>query len=183
MYKVIAICGEAGSGKDTLARELIEATGWNGIVSCTTRPPREGEINGINYHFLTNDEFVLKIVNNEMLEATIFNDWCYGTMISSLQENTINVGVFNPAGIEALCADPRVEVFIYFLKVPPKIRLIRQLNREDNPNIDEIIRRYKADQEDFNNLDFGSNNPITILHNNALPDISLNIAQIKAYFN
>lgn len=183
MFNVIAICGEAGSGKDTLVRELIEATGWNGIVSCTTRPPRQGEQNGINYYFLSNEEFAEKVLNREMLEATIFNDWCYGTMISSLQENTINVGVFNPAGIEALSEDSRIKLFIYYLEVSPKERLIRQLNREENPNVDEIIRRYKADQEDFEDLDFGPNNPVMQLKNNKPESILLNVAEIKARFN
>ena len=182
-YNIIAICGEAGSGKDTLARELVEATGWNNIVSCTTRPPREGEIDGKNYYFLSNEDFVLKIVNNDMLEATIFNDWCYGTMISSLDVNNINVGVFNPAGIEALKADPRIKLFVYYLDVPAKTRIIRQLNREENPDIDEIIRRYKADKEDFSDLDFGEYTPIIYLSNNTAADLPLNVAAIKARFS
>ncbi len=182
-YIVIAICGEAGSGKDTLARKLIEATEWNNIVSCTTRPPREGEVDGKNYYFLSNDDFALKILNGEMLEATIFNDWCYGTMISSLDEDNINVGVFNPAGIEALNKDPRVKLFVYYLDVPAKTRLIRQLNREENPDIDEIIRRYKADKEDFFDLDFGEYTPITYLSNNSSTDLALNVAMIKARFD
>lgn len=185
MYNVIAICGEAGSGKDTLARKLVEATGWNNIVSCTTRPPREGEQNGINYYFLSNEEFVEKVLNREMLEAAIFNDWCYGTMISSLDDNRMNVGVFNPAGIEALLEDPRIKLFIYYLAVPAKERLLRQLNREENPDVDEIIRRYKADKEDFTalDLDFGINNPVIYLNNLNEEDMVLNIAQIKARFN
>ena len=82
---IIAICGKAGAGKDTLLQKVIRSGRTSSfiheIVSCTTRPPREGEVNGVNYHFMTNEEFAEKILNKEMLEATIFNDWCYGTAL------------------------------------------------------------------------------------------------------
>ena len=55
--KVIALFGKAGSGKDTILRALVKVDPdkFNEIVSCTTRPPREGEQEGVNYHFLTID--------------------------------------------------------------------------------------------------------------------------------
>ena len=100
-YKIVAIIGKAGSGKDALLKNLIEHNkNWNEIISCTTRPPRDGEKDGNQYYFLSNEEFARKILNNEMLEAAVFNDWCYGTAYDALDLNTINIGVFNPTGIE-----------------------------------------------------------------------------------
>lgn len=155
---IIAICGKAGAGKDTLLRKVTRsartAVFLHEIVSCTTRPPREGEVDGVNYHFMTNEEFAQKILKGEMLEATIFNDWCYGTALQSLDVNKVNIGVFNPEGIETLLEDPRINLRVYYVDVPGKERLIRQLNREESPDINEIIRRYKADEEDFMDLDF-----------------------------
>ena len=54
-FKVLAIMGKAGSGKDTIAKELLNLRPekFNRVVSATTRPPREGEVNGVDYHFLT----------------------------------------------------------------------------------------------------------------------------------
>ena len=104
MYKIIAIMGEAGTGKDTLMQEVLKVHPFHEIVSCTTRPPREGEVDGINYHFLTNEEFAAKVLNDEMLEATEFNNWFYGTGLESLSKDEINIGVFNPTGIESLLA-------------------------------------------------------------------------------
>ena len=72
------------------------------IVSCTSRPKRENEIDGINYYFHTKDSFEKMIKNNEMLEYTIFNDWYYGTGLESIDKSKINIGVFNPAGVEDL---------------------------------------------------------------------------------
>lgn len=154
-YNIVAICGEAGSGKDTILKNVMSLKPeWHEIISCTTRPMREGEKNGVNYFFYSSDEFAQKVLDNEMLEATIFNGWCYGTSHDGLNPNTINVGVFNPEGLEILAVDCQVNLMaIFYIAVTPKQRLLRQLNREDNPNINEIIRRFKADQFDFLSID------------------------------
>ena len=89
-----------------------------------------------------------------MLEATEFRGWFYGTSLDALQEDKINIGVFNPAGIEILSADPRVDLVVYRITASPKTRLLRQLQREQNPDVEEIIRRYKTDQMDFLEADF-----------------------------
>lgn len=154
-YKIIAIMGEAGSGKDTLLQKILEySQGFHGIVSCTTRPPREGEIHGKNYFFLTKEEFAEKVLNFEMFEAVSFRDWFYGTSKDSLDIDSINIGVFNPDGIDALLESPLVDLTIYYLKTSDKTRIIRQLQRETNPDIEEIFRRYLADKEDFSELNF-----------------------------
>lgn len=153
MYKIIAIMGEAGTGKDTLMQEVLKVHPFHEIVSCTTRPPREGEVDGVNYHFLTNEEFAAKVLNDEMLEATEFNNWFYGTGLESLSEDEINIGVFNPTGIESLLAHrDKVKVIVFRVYVSDKTRLIRQLNREREPDVHEIIRRFKADWIDFDDL-------------------------------
>lgn len=155
MYKIVALIGEAGAGKDALMKSVLcEVPGLHEIVSCTTRPKREGEKEGVNYFYLTPEEFADKIINGEMLEATNFNNWFYGTALQSLDESVINIGVFNPAGIAALLESPIVDVTVYRVCASDKERLLRQLNREENPDVDEIIRRFKADKEDFEWLDF-----------------------------
>lgn len=148
---IIALVGKAGSGKDTVATKLAAARpDWNMIVSCTTRPMREGEQEGVNYFYLTNDEFAEKILNGDMLEATYFNSWHYGTMKSSLKDG-VNVGVFNPEGFDCLTEMeiPGVTVMGYLIDCKDKTRMLRQLNREENPDVGEICRRYAADEDDF----------------------------------
>lgn len=153
--KVIALFGPAGSGKDYLLHEIIdEIDGLNEIVSCTTRPKREGEVGGVNYFYLTNQEFYEKVDNGDMLEAVCFNDWWYGTPITSLSKDKPNIGVFNIEGIRCMLEDERLEVYPIAITASPKIRLIRQLTREENPNIKEIFRRYNADERDLSFVDF-----------------------------
>lgn len=167
-YKLMVLFGEAGSGKDTLLNTLVRKFPklFNPIISCTTRPPREGEKDGVNYHFLSIEEFADKIANDEMIEATCFNDWMYGTEYAVLDKDKINIGVFNPEGIETLMLDNKLDIYAYYVDVAAKERLIRQLNRESNPNVYEIIRRFKADCEDFSYIDFHYN----IIHNETKKD-------------
>jgi guanylate kinase len=155
-YKIIALIGKAGSGKDTILKEILkqEPIKYNEIISCTTRPKRENEIDGVNYYFLTPSEFANKILNYEMLEATSFNDWFYGTSYDSLRSGIPNIGVFNPDGIRALSQNNDIDLTVYYIQASDKTRLLRQLNRENNPNVAEIVRRYKTDEEDFDDLEF-----------------------------
>lgn len=157
-YKIVTICGEAGSGKDSLAKALVEQLNDEGIaaravVSYTTRPKRDYEIDGVDYHFVEDPvDLVSLVLEHRILEATIFNDWVYATGIDDLEENKINIAVLNPEGISYLYNDERVDLCIIRCVCEEKIRIIRQLNREIDPNIDEIFRRLKADREDFSDF-------------------------------
>lgn len=158
-YILFLLVGEAGTGKDTILQKVVSSAPelFHEIVSYTTRPPREGEVDGVNYHFVSGDKFAEMIYNGDMLEASVFNDWCYGTGKSSLVEDKINIGVFNPEGVNSILEMPFAEtatICVFRICTSDKQRLIRQLNRENNPNIEEIFRRYKTDKEDFDDLDF-----------------------------
>ena len=154
MYKIIALIGESGTGKDSLMKTILsERPDFHEIVACTTRPKREGEINGVNYFFYTPEKFGDMVLHDEMLECTVFNDWFYGTSYDSLRSDCINIGVFNPTAVEALVARPDVDIEIIRVCAESKTRLLRQLNREVSPDVDEIVRRYGADKIDFDGVE------------------------------
>lgn len=150
-FNIIAIMGKSASGKTLLQKELCNILGdkVHKIISTTTRPQREGEVDHCSYHFISSREFAKKIFNCEMLEASEFNNWFYGTEISSLNKDKINIGVFNPEGVLALAEDSRLNVKVVYLNTEDKIRLIRSLNRETYPDCLEICRRFFADEKDF----------------------------------
>lgn len=160
MYKVIGIIGEAGSGKDTIMNKVVYEAGpaptsiFHVPISCTTRPPRDYEKNGKDYFFLTNEDFAGYVLENNFLEVSEFNGWFYGTLKSQLSEEKINIAVLNPQGVESMLLHNDIKLKIFYLDVPGKIRLIRQLQREEDPDISEIYRRYMADDEDFFDLPF-----------------------------
>lgn len=154
-YIIVALYGKSGAGKDSIQKLLTQRhPGLHPIISMTTRPIREGEKDGVDYHFTDIVEFTKKVLSGDMLEATCFRDWFYGTPIESLDINKVNIGVFNIAGIEALKQDPRVAVYPAFVDAPDKVRLLRSLNREENPDCAEICRRFATDEHDFANIDF-----------------------------
>lgn len=102
---------------------------------------------------MTLEEFTQRLLSGDLLEAVEFNGWHYGTSYSTLAKNKINVGVFNPDGVACLMEDPNLEVEIIHIKCPHKERLLRQLNREKDPDVTEIVRRFSADEEDFSNIE------------------------------
>ena len=154
MYKIIAIMGEAGTGKDSLMQEILKLKPeFHEIISCTTRPKRQGEIEGVNYYYYTPEQFGDRVLHDEMLECTVFNDWFYGTSYDSVRSDCINIGVFNPTGVESLLARPDVDVKVIRVVAEDKTRLIRQLNREEWPDVREIVRRFNADWMDFDGIE------------------------------
>jgi guanylate kinase len=149
--KIIAIMGKAGAGKDYLLRQAIERyPSLHKIIHCTTRPIREREINGESYYFMTEEEFS----KMPIIEYAEFNHWFYGTTYSALKTDAVNIGVFSPSAIRQLLSNPHLDVKVFYVDVNAKERLMRQLSREHNPNVSEIIRRYQTDEADFVDLDF-----------------------------
>lgn len=154
--KLLALFGESGVGKDTIQHWLVNnLPNTHKIISCTTRPPRDYEKNGIDYYFLNANTFISKYLKNEILEFTIFNDWYYGTLKSDLKKDKINIGVFNIEGIHDLLEYfNELEILPVRIQVDEKTRLLRSLNREKNPNCEEICRRFLTDKKDFKNINF-----------------------------
>jgi guanylate kinase len=101
------------------------------------------------------------VEENKMMEWASFNNWYYGTPLTALSKDKINIGVFNPEGIRSMLARDDIDLRVFYVSTSPKTRLLRQLNREEHPNVAEIIRRYGTDVEDFKNIDF----PCTVVGN------------------
>lgn len=145
--QVVAFVGKSGAGKDYCAKKLhnenLDTTHF--IVSSTTRPIRDYEKEGVDYHFLSEKEFAAA----RFLETASFNGWHYGTRYEDLDPDRINIGVFNPTGLKSLAAQEDISLTIVYVKASDKTRLLRQLNREEEPNVKEIIRRYSTDETDF----------------------------------
>ena len=76
---LIVVSGPAGSGKGTVNSQLVATGDFVFSVSATTRAPRPGEIDGVNYHFIDREEFQRRIDENGFLEYTTYCDNFYGT--------------------------------------------------------------------------------------------------------
>ena len=83
---LLVLAGPAGSGKSTLCDRLVAAgVGFTRVVTSTTRAPREGEVNGVHYHFFTPEEFDARLAAGEFLEwAWVHGKRRYGTLAASV---------------------------------------------------------------------------------------------------
>ena len=176
MYNFIALMGEAGAGKDRTMQAVLKVRpDLHEVISCTTRPKRQGEAHGVNYFYYTPEQFGQKVLDGEMLECTVFNDWFYGTSYESVRsDGVINIGVFNPTGVESLLARPDCKVIVFRIETNDKIRMLRQLNREEDPDVREIVRRFQSDYDDFDGIDFS----YISLINNTESDLEDNVKEI-----
>ena len=87
MSKLFVISGSSGVGKGTVIKEFLKRNPeFKLSVSCTTRNPREGEVHGENYFFLTREEFEACINRDEFLEWAEFSGNMYGTQRPYIDE-------------------------------------------------------------------------------------------------
>ena len=140
-YKLIALYGKSGAGKDTVAKATVSTHPeiFHFVTSCTTRPMRDNEKDGVDYYFLTEREFLREALVGNLLEATEFNGWFYGSSLRAFDIDKINIGVFNPQGILALQSQTdKIDLTVIEVTCEDRIRLIRALEREGTPNCAEI---------------------------------------------
>ena len=110
----IIIVGPACSGKDYLCSFLMEK-GLNKAITYTTRPIRDSEIDGKDYHFINIDTFNVMLNNNEFYEYDHFNDWYYGS--SKNDFNTCDLFIKTPRGIAKLDEDDRLNSYVIYLNM------------------------------------------------------------------
>ena len=152
MARVFVITGPSGVGKGTLIRGLMERVPKLELsVSATTRAPRPGEQDGIDYHFLTREQFDEKVANEEFVEHADYAGRSYGTLRSEL-EDRVRAGV--PVVLEIEVQGARqvraampeaVQVFI----APPSLAALRtRLVGRGTDDAEEVERRLQvAEQE------------------------------------
>lgn len=157
---IIAIIGPSCAGKDTLMRKIYFKFSMGGmierfphvyyIISTTTRPPRENEVNHQDYHFVSDELFDSLIERDCLLEWSQFRGWKYGTDVLALSDapDAINLGVFNLEGIKSLQEHDEYNLIIIYLIVNWKERLRRSIKREKRLTL-EMIRRMFTDWKDF----------------------------------
>ena len=133
--KLIVVSGPSGVGKDTIVNKYLEKHNEDELsISMTSRPMRDGEVNGVNYYFKTKEEFEEAIKNNEMLEFALYNGNYYGTPKSEIEnrwKNGINVilviEVVGAMNVKNMMGDKCTLIFI----MPPSMEELknRLMNR------------------------------------------------------
>lgn len=151
---IYAIIGMSSTGKDTIAKMLLDSDlGLEFLTPFTTRPKREGEVDGREYHFIENTD--RNWVNSkDVLEQRVYLvdgdiEWWYGHYVpNDLSKDYLMIttprGLFN--------FKYNVEYTPIYIEVDDEVRIKRAIEREgknSKPNYDELCRRWLSDKRDF----------------------------------
>ena len=153
---LVILSGVSGAGKDTIKKELIKR--MDNVISLpsfTSREPREGEEEGVQYHFITREEFMNKIAQDEFYEYDIHHNNYYGTskklMNEKIQSGKIIVKDIEVNGTENLIRllANETKLVPIFLKVDREELKRRLINRGDNLSPAEMeLRLSRLDYEE-----------------------------------
>ncbi len=180
MGKIFYIMGKSSSGKDTIYKRLLEDKGLDlcNIVLYTTRPMRQGEQPGREYHFVKEESFREFQDQGKIIEArtyqTVYGPWIYFTaddgQIRLEKKNYLGIGTLESYihmkeyfGEENLCP--------LYIEVEDGERLKRAIRREElqpEPKYAEMCRRFLADEEDFSEENLKKAGILRRFHNTEL---------------
>ena len=83
---IVVISAPSGTGKGTVIQKLRELRSFSFSVSHTTRAPREGEVDGENYHYVSREAFQALVDQGKMVETTVYSGNCYGTSFAAIED-------------------------------------------------------------------------------------------------
>ena len=150
---IVILSAPSGCGKDTVFKEIAKRRDdVCESVSATTRAPREGEVNGVNYYFISKSEFERKIENNEFLEYANYADCYYGTpaapALANVEAGKICFLIIERKGAQKVmkrCPDA-VSIFL----MPPDMKTLEQrLKKRNTESDDAILNRMKIAREEI----------------------------------
>jgi guanylate kinase len=146
---LIVVSGPSGCGKGTVLGGIVRELGLTYSVSATTRTMREGEVDGVNYHYLTEAQFEALIAEDKVLEYTRYCDHYYGTLRDEVenrrnqgQDVLLEIEVVGAANVKRLCPDA-VLIFI----APPTIAELQRRLRKRGTETEAVIADRVAQAE------------------------------------
>lgn len=157
--KLFVILGKSCSGKTTILNEVLSKLEIPVLLSSTTRPPRENEVNGREYNFVTMSDFDTDYKNEDILEYDVFRidsirqSWVYYTKKSDLLlPQTSQIKVVSPTGLAQLMSNKelRDNIVSIYIDADDKLRQKRYLTRSISP--DNMNDRFERDERNFQHL-------------------------------
>ena len=151
--KLVIISGFSGSGKSSVLKELSKIAEYKFSVSATTRQPRNEEVHGVDYYFLSKDEFLKKIYNCEMLEYMEYSENYYGTfrkpvmeMLESGYNTVLDIDFRGALTVKEEFAD----AIMIFITPPTYVSLEKRLRSRGTECEEGIRRRLEISKKEIN---------------------------------
>lgn len=155
--KFIVVSGPSGVGKGTICNVLMKEINAEYSVSYTTRKRREGEIDGINYNFISREEFEKQITTGQFLEYNFYNGNYYGTK-KDFVLNKINNGINIFLEIDVNGARNVKKIFkdaiLIYIAPPSILELRKRLIDRGTESMDKIDDRLKIAEDELRQTDF-----------------------------
>ena len=151
---IVILSAPSGCGKDTVFREISKIRGdVFASVSATTRKPRDGEIDGVDYFFKSEQEFQRMIDEGSFLESACYNDCFYGTpaapALAAVKKGKICFLIIERKGAQKVMKNYPDAVSIFLL--PPDMATLEHRLKKRNTETDEAIKkRLKIAEEEIN---------------------------------
>ena len=140
---MIVLVGRSASGKTYLGK-CLENRGFHKIVTYTTREKRFGELDKVDYHFISKEDFLKKIKDDFFFEYVCYNGNYYGTSKNSIKDQNSYL-IVEPSGL--LKYLPIADVISFYIDCPKEILRQRMIARKDR--IEDITKRLKNDDVIF----------------------------------
>ena len=140
---LVVVSGPSGAGKGTICQALLERTSLAYSVSATTRKPRAGEVDGVNYHFLSLEAFEEMIEKDGLLEWAKVYDNYYGTPLKKVEEK-LAAGEDILLEIDTQGAMKVREKFpegVYIFILPPSLAELERRIRGRDTETEEILKK------------------------------------------
>ena len=141
--RLIVFSAPSGCGKGTMLAEILKNDNFYCAVSATTRSPRDGEADGVNYHFLSKEQFEEKIQSNGLLEFAQYCGNYYGTLKSEVDDNIasgkdviLEIEVQGAMKIRKLRPDA-----LFIFVAPPSLKELERRLRKRGTETDDVIEK------------------------------------------
>lgn len=173
---MIILVGASASGKTEVAKMLGKLFRMKKVITHTTRPMRDGEKDGVDYYFVSKEEFLSLKKMNFFVETTVYNDNFYGTSHKELADD--KVLIVDPNGLESFRKLKDKRIISFFMHCSKETRRVRMIKRGDK--IEEAIKRIATDDEKFNEdaeklCDF-----VVDSENHAIKQVALQVYELYA---
>ena len=142
---MVVLAGASASGKTEVAKVLAKTYGITKVVTTTTRDKRTGEVDGVDYFFVTKEKFEKMILEDKFVEYTLYNGQMYGSTKDQIADD--KCVVIDPAGLRSYIALNNDSIVTFYLEADEETRHRRMIARGDSP--DKIKSRIENDRIAF----------------------------------